>query len=167
MRHAALIAMVGAALAACSGPSGEFDTTLSTKQLMKHVIDPAAIALWGRAGTIETAAGTEYLTPTTEADWDAAENEAAIVAEAGNLLILPGRVRKLSGVDGDWTIFARRLTREALAVKNATAARDADDMFKSGADLYQVCVACHEKYYVPFIKEGDEPPENAPPTKPK
>ena len=80
-------------LAACSKPPQPiaFDTTLSTKDLMKHVIDPAAQGLWGRAGTIDTAAGTVDLAPDTEAEWKAAEAEAATVAEAGNLLLVPGR----------------------------------------------------------------------------
>jgi hypothetical protein len=143
-------------LAACSKPAAEvsFDTTLSTKELMKHIVDPAAIALWGRAGTEDTQHGTVYLTPDTEEEWALAEHEAAIVAEAGNLLVLPGRVRKLAEADGDWVRYSRQMTEQALAVKAATEKRDPDKMFSTGGDLYQACVTCHEKYYIPFLKDG-------------
>ena len=93
----ARLAFILAGLAASCGPAPEpapaFDTTLTTQQLMLHVIDPAAIALWGRAGEMMTRTASIDLAPDTPEEWAAAENEAAIVAEAGNLLILPGRVR--------------------------------------------------------------------------
>jgi hypothetical protein len=74
MRHAQMvICAVLAASCSRSEAGGQFDTSLSTQQVMKHVIDPAAIALWGRAGSIETEKGTVYLTPETEEDWAAAE----------------------------------------------------------------------------------------------
>ncbi len=157
--------LLALALAACSRPSGTFDTSLSTQEVMKHVIDPAAIALWDRAGELETEQGTVSLAPKTEEEWAAAEHEAAIVAEGGNLLRLPQRVRKLSGVDQDWSKFAAQMTEQALAVKTATAARQPDKMFEKGADLYQTCVECHEKYYVPFLKEDSPTPSPAPPTR--
>ena len=148
-----LIGCAACLAAACSKPVEKtaFDTTLPTQQVMKHIIDPAAVSLWGRAGTMDTDKGTVSLAPQTEADWAAAEHEATIVAEAGNLLLLPGRVPNFTGVGADWEKFAHALTREALAVKAATAARDNDRMFKAGGDLYQVCTDCHAKYYIPYL----------------
>ncbi|MBI1361430.1 MAG: hypothetical protein GC155_14225 [Alphaproteobacteria bacterium] len=148
------IVLAAAAFAvSCSKPAEttHFETGLSTQQVMKHIIDPAAVALWGRAGSVETEKGTEYLTPTSDEDWAAAENEAAIVAEGGNLLLLPGRAPTFGTEGGEWESFAHRLTQVALAVKAATAARKPDEMFKSGADLYDVCTGCHSKYYTPYI----------------
>jgi hypothetical protein len=149
----ACAALTTLGVAACSekATSASFDTTLPTQQVMKHIIDPAAIALWGRAGTMDTDKGIVSLAPQTEAEWAAAEQEAAIVAEAGNLLLLPGRIPDFTGVGADWETFAHALTREALAVKAATAARDNDRMFKAGGDLYQVCTSCHAKYYIPYL----------------
>lgn len=137
---------------------------------MLHVIDPAAIALWGRAGELINESGVIDLAPDTPEEWAAAESEAAIVAEGGNLLLLPGRVRVIQGKDGkpdpsdggDWTKFSLEMTKRALAVKEATAARDKGKMFETGGDLYQACVACHDKYYVPFLEEGKSPNPDAP-----
>ena len=161
-RLALLLAGLAAACAPAREPAPAFDTTLTTQQLMKHVIDPAAVALWDRAGELQTSDGVVNLAPDTPEEWAAAESEAAIVAEAGNLLILPQRVRILQGKDGrpdaadggDWTRFSLEMTRRALAVKAATTARDTEKMFDTGGELYQACVACHDKYYVPFLKEG-------------
>jgi cytochrome c556 len=141
------------ALAACSGKPADaaFDTTLSRQQVMKHVINPAALLLWARVEMNGADTGPAYLTPATEADWLAAENEAAIVAEGGNMLLLPGRA-VLAGESDDWKKFARALTTKALAVKTATAARDGEKMFQAGADLYQACSDCHAKYYIPYLK---------------
>lgn len=156
--RAGLVVVLASLTVACSKPASPiaFDTTLSTKELMKHVIDPAAIALWGRAGTMETDKGTVDLAPDTEEEWAAAEHEAAVVAEGGNLLLTPGRAHSYPIKDGkNWTKFAAQMTKQALAVKIATAARDKDKMFETGGDLYQTCVACHEQYYIPFLKEGE------------
>lgn len=170
----ARLALILAGLAASCGPAPEpapaFDTTLTTQQLMLHVIDPAAISLWGRAGEMMTENGVVDLAPDTPEEWAAAEHEAAIVAEGGNLLILPGRVRVIEGKagkpdpadGGDWTKFSLEMTKRALAVKTATAARDKDKMFETGGELYQACVACHDKYYVPFLEEGESPNPDAP-----
>jgi hypothetical protein len=35
-------------------------------------------------------------------------------------------------------------------------------MFDTGGELYQACVACHDKYYVPFLKDGEGANPDAP-----
>jgi hypothetical protein len=140
-------------------PKVEFQTKLTTLEVMAHVVDPAAWGLWGRAGTVTNEEGETSLTPDTEEEWAAAENEAAIVAEAGNLLQLPSRIRVLEEDDnGDWPKFAQQLSQSALEVLAATEQRDPDLMFETGGRLYEACVACHEKYYVPFLKEEQTTP---------
>lgn len=148
-------------MAACSPrePEVEFHTKLTTLELMAHVIDPAAWGLWGRAGTVTDASGETDLAPDTDEEWAAGENEAAIIAEAGNLLLLPGRIRTVEEDDnGDWSKFARQLSQRGLEVMAATEARDTEEMFAAGGRLYEACVACHEKYYVPFLEEGETTP---------
>ncbi len=141
-------------VAACSkaAPPASYNTTLSTKEVMNRVINPAAVALWDNSGTIETLKGTTSKLPTTDDAWTAVENDAAIVAEGGNLMLLPGRVRKLDPKDEDWTKFTHQMIDLALAEKQAVAARDGDKMFNVGAKLYDDgCTACHQKYLIPFL----------------
>ncbi len=131
-----------------------FDASLSMAELMAHVIDPAAQGVWSRAGWIIDESGETALFPAIEAEWAAAENAAAMVAEGGNMLMLPGRVRVLAEDDnGDWVRFAQLLSERAHAVRAATEARQPQAMFDAGGELYQACVACHEKYYAPFLQE--------------
>lgn len=169
MGRGAVILLASLALFGCgkSEPRPDFDIRLNIQQVMKHVIDPAAISLWGRAGSDMTDGGEQDLAPTSEADWRAAENEAAIVAEGGNMLLLPGRVLKLDKDDMEWSALSRRMTDQALAVKAATEARDKAKMFETGGALYEACVACHARYYEPFLDAEGKKKTNAPmPEKP-
>ena len=68
---------------------------------MEWVLDPAADHIWDSAGAIITDAGTEELAPTTDAGWELVRNSAAIVAQSGNLLMLPG----IALGENDWRIF--------------------------------------------------------------
>jgi hypothetical protein len=171
---AGLAAILGGVSAACSPkpePPPPYDTALATKEVMRHVIEPAAQGLWSRAGEFTTDKGVESLTPDTDEEWLAAENEATTVAEAGNLLMLPARVRhimdpktgKVSIKDGgDWVKFAQNLSIRARAARDAVKARDPDRMFETGGEMYQACVSCHEKYYIPFLKPDQPASPKAP-----
>lgn len=139
-----------------TGPKPKYDLSLDMKEIMGHVVDPGAWAFWKATGTEETATGTKSLAPTTEEGWDIAESGAAQVAEAGNLLQLPGYMR----ADPDWARFAQDLTAKGLAAKAAAEKKDAKAMFETGAAMYQVCVACHAKYVIPaYVKLRDSSPK--------
>jgi mono/diheme cytochrome c family protein len=111
---------------------------------MQWILEPAAEGIWDSAGTIITADGRTELAPTTDAGWDDVRKHATILAEAANLLLLPGRA-----AGPDWIAYAQALRttgRQALA---AAQARDADALFDAGGQIYQACVACHTQYWVP------------------
>ena len=155
------VLLAGACLVAagCSKPPAantdvkpKYDLSLDMKEMMGHVVDPGAWAYWKTTGTETTAKGERSLAPTTEEGWDIAESGAAQVAEAGNLLQLPGYMR-----DADWAKFAQDLTAKGLAAKAAVEAKDTKKMFETGAAMYQVCVDCHAKFVMPaYIKERDK-----------
>lgn len=165
--------LAGLALAACSKPpapapaSGAnvaFDYRQSLKELMRRVVDPTAVSLWARSGDVESADGSTSQLPADDKTWTLAENEAATLIEAGNLLLLPDRIQRLKPDDGDWEKFARGLIASAAAVKAATEKRSGDDMLRTGGDLYDACTACHTKYYIPFQTDvsKDAPGAGAP-----
>ena len=98
--------------------------------------------VWGSAGQIITAAGTEDLRPTTEEGWANVRNHAAIVAEAGNLLMMVPRAK-----DGDeWMRLSQAMVDTGAAAMRAAEAKNADQLFQAGADIYSVCSNCHVKY---------------------
>lgn len=131
-----------------------FDITHDMDDLMIHVIDPAAKAMWSHVGWLLSEDGVEAIEPASETEWRQAEYDAAILAEMGNLLLLPGRIRILRDEDdkplqsdnGDWTKYAVAMTTRAFEVKQATIARDTRGMFTTGAEVYKTCVVCHDKY---------------------
>lgn len=142
----------GLLLAACSDISEQgaaqvtagmnFDTTLTMRELMLYVLEPAADGLWSMAGWVEDRDGYRELYPTTDEGWEHVVASAAMVAESGNLLTLPGRA-----LDNDaWTIYAEGLTEAGFRAMAAAATRNKEDLFQAGADIYSVCSACHLAY---------------------
>jgi hypothetical protein len=119
----------------------------SVKEIMAHVIDPASALFWRSSGTVVTAQGEQDLSPTTNEGWEAAESAAITTAEAGNLLMLPGRALD----NGEWVKWSRQLIEEANAGALAAEHHDKKAMFETGGRIYQVCTACHQKY-MPSIK---------------
>jgi hypothetical protein len=138
--------VLGAVLTGCASSPPAPQAVLPMKELMAHVVDPAADAFWHASGTIVTAEGEESRAPVTQEGWDAAENAAATLAEAGALLQLPGRARD----QGDWLRLARQLTRESLDGMKAAEAKDEAAVFDTGGRIYVVCRSCHLKYIPGF-----------------
>ena len=161
-RLSATLLAAAAVLAACSKPPPKapaFDTSLDMKELMGHVVDPASWAFWHASGEEITADGTKSNSPTTEEGWEAAESGAAQVAEAGNLLLIPGYPRD----DTDWPRFAHQLIKAGLDGKAAAEAKDPKRMFTTGAAIYQVCTACHAKYVIPAARKAEDEREQKTP----
>ena len=146
LRRLLLTIVVSATLAACEAPPPPqpYVNVTDLPEVMTWILDPAADVLWDSAGAIITEAGTEDLAPTTDEGWDHARNNAATVAEVGNLLMLP----HLAKDRRDWIEIAQGLVRAGVAARDAATAHDADALFEAGANLYNVCVSCHQLYWV-------------------
>jgi hypothetical protein len=121
-----------------------YETIADVRQTMEWILEPAADVIWDSAGTIITAEGRTELAPTTDEGWQNVRKHAVIVAETGNLLMLPGRA-----AGADWIAYARDLQRTGRLAMAAAEARDADALFEAGGQLYQACVACHAQYSLP------------------
>lgn len=147
MRHWPFLVLV-AALGACSKPAqraiapSPYDTTIPVHDLMVDVVEPNADAVWKASGAIVDLKGVHDLAPTTDAGWAAVHDNAAVVAEAGNLLLLPGRTRP----GRTWTRQAHALTELGLAAMKATSAKDEAAMLRIGGELDGACDGCHEVY---------------------
>jgi len=136
-------------LAGCGQPSGEqapdgqaYESGHNTHDVMTWVLDPAADHVWASAGQIITEAETVDLAPTTDEGWVAVRHSAAVVAEAGNLLMLPAHARDQE----DWVEISRGLYQAGVLAEQAADAQDADALFEAGGIIYNVCVACHQLY---------------------
>lgn len=116
---------------------------LGMPELMTQVLDPAADVIWDSAGFDITKDGEKNLAPTTEEGWNQAANGGAVLMEAANLLMLPGRA-----LPGDWREIASGLADAGRAAKTAAENHDDDALFQAGATVYRVCVSCHQLYWV-------------------
>jgi hypothetical protein len=121
-----------------------YQPVADVRQTMAWILEPAADGIWDSAGTIITAEGRTELAPTTDAGWEEVRKHSAILAEAANLLMLPGRA-----AGPDWIAYAQGLHATAKQALAAAEARDADALFEAGGQIYQACVACHTQYWVP------------------
>ncbi len=141
-----LVVVVGAVAAGCDSPPPPqpYQSVTDVPEVMVWILDPAADVVWDSAGAIITEAGTEELAPTTDEGWDHARNNAATIAEVGNLLMLP----HLAKDQRDWIEISQGLVHAGVAARDAATAHDADALFEAGANLYNVCVSCHQLYWV-------------------
>jgi len=136
-----------AALASCAGQhqaiNPRYEVVTDVHHTMELIIDPVSDLIWSSAGSIVTDAGEEDLAPTTAEAWLKVETAAAVLAESGNLLMMPGR-----SAGEDWDNHSRNLTRAGKLALAAAEQRDADALFESGGLIYQACSACHSQYLI-------------------
>lgn len=145
MTAAPLWLLLWASLSGCGQASSvpePFETSHSTHDVMTWVLDPAADHVWASAGQIITETETLDLAPITDRGWDQVRASAAVVAEVGNLMMLPAHARD----DADWMEISRGLFQAGLMAEKAAQAHDADALFDAGGAIYNVCVACHQLY---------------------
>ena len=120
-------------------------------ETMTWVIDPAADVIWGSAGFVLTEDGEQDLAPATEDAWAKVRHSAAVVAESGNLLLMPHLLPPGDeSLPADaWIEFSHAMTRFGQEAMAAVDAKDADALFEVGGKLYNVCRACHQVYARP------------------
>lgn len=119
-----------------------FDTTISVKDLMANVIDPAADGVWEVVGTIYTKEGVFERVPANDDEWNAVKAKAITLVEVGNLLMLPAR----SGGDPEWIKLTQAMIAQSHRAIKAAEAHDKEGLFNTGADIYEACVNCHKRF---------------------
>jgi hypothetical protein len=126
-----------------------FRAVADVKQMMNDVIDPAADAVWMASGTITTAAGSYERGPKTVEEWDAVRNDAMMLAESGNLLMMVPRAKD----SGEWMTLSRALVEKGEATLRAVEAKNSKQIFDVGGELYETCLNCHQQY-MPAIRDA-------------
>jgi len=114
----------------------------SMRQLMNGIIDPAATHIWDAVSTTSSERGIEEVFPRNDAEWAAVADNAAVLAEAGNLLMLDGRA-----VDRDqWQAMSVALIDGARKVMQAVDQRSTEAVLDAGSEIYTACDNCHMRY---------------------
>ena len=112
--------------------------------LMAYVLDQAAEAIWDSAGFVITEEGETNLAPTNQEGWDKVKHGAKVISESSYLLSMPERA-----VDqAQWVALSMALKGMGEKAFKAAENEDSEALFEIGAELYQLCVACHQIYWI-------------------
>ena len=100
--------------------------------------------------------------PQNEKEWNAYEGRMLMLAEAGNLLMMPGRAKD----QGRWMRDARMMVDVGAAILKAAKARDISALENLNDQLYNACVVCHQDYR-PNYRTRVPDPDGLPPLQPQ
>ena len=180
----ALLVALGAA--ACRSQSDEaaastlppFVPDVTIKELMLNVIDTNADVVWLSVTTVASAEGLVETRPKTDEEWARVRAGAITLAEAANLLMIPGRrvarpgeKSETPGVElepeemdvliakdrASWDKHARALYDAAMIAAKAAERKDADKIFEIGESIEHACEGCHRSYWYPNEKIPELP----------
>jgi hypothetical protein len=142
--------MVAFALSACSTapPPPPYRPVADIKTLMASIMEPAAEVYWDAVGIVVDDKGEHQIEPKTAEEWDAVRNAAYMVAESGNLLMMPSRAKD----GGEWMTASQLMIEAAQKAIRAAEARDKEAVFSVGADVYDACTNCHSKYSPDIVR---------------
>ena len=123
---------VGQTPAPATPPASNFQNVATMSQLMVQIIYPTSDDIFY----------IERTPPKTDAEWAAIERSALMLAESGNLLMMPGRARDQQG----WIKDSKLLVDVGTAAYKAAKAKDLDAVLALNEQLYTACVTCHQEY---------------------
>ena len=121
-----------------------FVETQTLQDTMHFLLEPAADVIWDSAGWIITEDETIDLVPTTDAGWFKVAHNGVTIMESGNLLLMPS----LRHDDEDWAEISRGLVAVGASIKQSALDQNGERLFQLGGQLYNVCVACHQNYWI-------------------
>ncbi len=128
MRTLSLLLVCGALFA--QAPS--YQPVGNMSQLMVDIIYPASDAVFyiGRNK------------PKTDVEWNAFKTQALMLAESGNLLLMPGRARDQE----KWVADTKLMIDVAKKAYNLAKAKDVDGILDLNDELNTACITCHKDY---------------------
>jgi hypothetical protein len=145
------LAVLGTACAQPADDASRYLPVGDVQQLMQSVVEPAAEVYWDAVGVIVDEQGEHQMAPSTDEEWLAVRNAAYMVAESGNLMMMPGYALD----DGAWMTMSRALVEVGQRAIEAADARSLDAVFDMGAEVYYVCTNCHATYAAETLRPTD------------
>ena len=96
--------------------------------------------------------------PKNDEEWTSVQTSAAVLAEAGNLILARGRLKENGQPvpqTADFRKHVQALVDAAKGVHKAALKKNADEVFDACEPLYQACFTCHEAYrFCPTCQEA-------------
>jgi hypothetical protein len=115
-----------------SPAQSSFKPLASVQQIMTIMTIPASDAIFGAAGD----------PPKADGGWLTIQNNALMLAESGNLLMLPGRAQD----NQEWLQQSLAMIDAARTAYDAAGARNGEKLAEAGDKIYATCETCHDKY---------------------
>jgi cytochrome c556 len=114
----------------------------SMSDLMVKIIYPTSDAIFY----------IESRTPKDEAEWNAFEGQALMLAESANLLMMPGRARDQK----QWMADAKLMLDAGVAAVKAAKTKNVEAVSAVSDQLLESCTTCH-KHYRPGYGQKPQP----------
>jgi hypothetical protein len=135
-----LFVVIGAvqAQAPSEVPAPSYRPVGTMSQLMIDIIFPASDALFY----------IEREPPKTDAEWNVIRTQTLMLAESGNLLMMPGRARD----QGDWIKESKVMVDLAASAYKAARAKDMAGILAIDDALADSCIVCHQQYRANYPK---------------
>jgi hypothetical protein len=127
-----LIAAVSVPLMAQRAPATGVRTLTNVLQLHELLISPASDAVFN--------ASTDP--PIDDKGWTAVRNQALLLAESGNLLMIGTRIRD----NGNWMKMSRAMVDAAALAATAAEKKDAKALEAAADPITLSCMECHRPY---------------------
>jgi hypothetical protein len=127
------------------------------RQVMRGILFPNSNVVFLAQGTDpatvpKDADGTTSVNPLASVygGWEAIENSSIALAEAANLLTIPGRTcangKPVPVQNADWQRFVQGLRDAGIASYKAAQTKDMDKMLDAADTLTNACSECHDVY---------------------
>jgi len=123
-----ILILAAGALAQAPG----FQPVGSIHEIMLGIVKPSSDVIFGVPGKA----------PKDDKEWEAVQNNALMLAEAGNLLLIPGRAKDKD----EWVKDANALIKAGSDAFKAANAKDAKALETIGDNIEDTCEKCHGKY---------------------
>jgi hypothetical protein len=125
-------------------------------QLMRGILYPSSNVIFAAQEDLSklTPAPDPSVSPnpltSTYGGWQAVENASLALAEAANLIALPGRMcsngRPAPVQRADWLKYTQGLREAGLAAYKAAQSKDRDKIVDVAGSVSDACAACHDVY---------------------
>jgi len=127
-----VVAALAAGLSAQRSPAGGIRALANVRELHDIMISPASDAVFAASSN----------QPLDAKGWTDARNQAILLAESGNLLMVGTRVRDT----GNWMKMSRAMVDAAALAATAAEKKDAKALEAATDSITTACMECHRPY---------------------
>ena len=169
-----LVTTTGCLWVACnstkSEPTASDLSGFTIREVMQSMVAPQADSLWNAVSTSVSEKGIETKAPSNDEEWATMRHAAVTLAEARNVITLPGRKVAKAGehakdpkielepeqIDAliaqdkaSFVKYAHELQDSVAQAIKAIDSKSADGLSNAGTAIDAACENCHKKYWYP------------------